>query len=304
MKTTSHLAAAKAAVLITCALVAASPCHAAKVDKTNNGNGNSSSNGNGNGNSTTTIPAVPGGWLTAYPTVVQTGTKPTLTWSITYPSTVESYVTVDESETVTTNDQLDVDIRVIGSGVTTGGCAGSNTNWVPGQALVSVSGGSFLSIFYGNNTDVNPNTLVWSKRVNKGTTFRFGGRYYLNGQWSTAYYGNSYDNNIRVLKNGEYPPTAYALNSSSNVKSFMQPYLDATGRIKIGPLDLIIMMELTQNDANINDPCYNLQDMVLLMTCAPKGNNGHGNNVDGVDSSNPGNSKPVDPSGSVDDEKK
>jgi type IV pilus assembly protein PilA len=34
----------------------------------------------------------------------------------------------------------------------------------------------------------------------------------------------------------------------------------------------------------------------------PKSNNGHGNNYDSVDVSNPGKSKPYDPSGSVDDE--
>jgi hypothetical protein len=80
------------------------------------------------------------------------------------------------------------------------------------------------------------------------------------------------------------------------------------------------MMELTQSEANTNSPFYNLQDMVLLVTAKPvessidpvtgvKSNNGHGNNIDGVDVSNPGkgaggpNGK-VDPSGTVDDEKK
>ncbi len=292
MKTTSHLAAVKAVAFATCILAANSPCQAAKQPK-----GTSSG-------TTTLIPAVPGGWLTAFPTVVQTGTKPTLTWSITYPSSVVSYVTVNPSEVVTTLDQLDVDIRVIGSGVTTGAYAASNSNWVPAQALLSVNGGAFLSIFYGTNPQVNPNTLVWSKRVNSGTTFRFGGRYYANGAWSPAYYSNDTDNNIRVLKNGEFPPTAYALASSGGVKSYLQPYLDGNGRIKIGPLDLIVMMELTKSDANISSPSYNLQDIVLLMTCRPKSNNGHGNNIDGVDSSNPGNSKQVDPSGTVDDERR
>lgn len=293
MKTTSHLAAVKAVVLAACVLSQVSPAFA-----------------QGNGNSTTTmIPSVPGGWLTAFPTVVQTGTKPTLTWSITYPSTVVNYVTISTGGTITTTGQLDVDIRVIGSGVTTGGCTGSNTNWVPAQAMLSVNGGTFLSIFYGTNPQVNPNTLIWSKRVNSGTTFRFGGRYYASGAWSTTYLSTSGQNNIRVLKNGEIPPTANPILTSGALKSFMQPYLDGAGRIKIGPLDLIIMMELTQSDANINSPCYNLQDLVLLATFKPKSNNGHGNNIDGVDVSNPGNGHggpngQVDPSGSVDDEKR
>ena len=300
MKTTSHLAAVKAAAFSICALGAIHTAYAAKPVGT--GNGNSSPP------ATTLIPASPDGWLTAFPTIVQTGTKPTLTWSIQYPSTVTNYVTVNGEDVVTTTGQLDVDIRVIGSGVTTGGCAGSNTNWVPAQALLSENGGVYTSIFYGNNTQVIPSALVYSKRVNSGTTYRFGGRYYAGGVWSTAYYAGT-TNNIRVLRNGEYPPTAYPLITSTATKSFLRPYLDGAGRIKSGPLELIVMMELTQSDANINSPCYNLQDIVLLMTCAPKSNNGHGNNIDGVDSSNPGNGHggpngQVDPSGTIDDERK
>ena len=227
---------------------------------------------------------------------------------MTYPSTVASYVTITSPATVTTTAQLDVDIRVIGAGVTTGAPSGTNSNWVPTQALLGVNGGTYVSIFYGTNPTVNPNTLVWSKRVNSGTVFRFGGRYDLNHTWSQTYNSSSGGNNIRVLKNGEYPPTAYPLSGSNDVKKFMAPYLDGGGRIKIGPLDLIVMMELTQPDSNVNSRGYNLQDMVLLMTCAPKGNNGNGNNIDGVDSSNPGKgfggpNGQVDPSGTVDDER-
>ena len=35
-----------------------------------------------------TIPSAPAGDMSAYPSVVQTGTKPTLTWSILYPSSL------------------------------------------------------------------------------------------------------------------------------------------------------------------------------------------------------------------------
>ncbi len=86
----------------------------------------------------------------------------------------------------------------------------------------------------------------------------------------------------------------------------MAPYLDGGGKIKIGPLDSIIMMELTQPESNTNDKGYNLQDMVLLMTVKPKGNNGHGNNIDGVDTSNPGNAPfmKYDTNAAIDDEKK
>lgn len=267
----------------------------------------------GNGNSAPAapaalIPTVPAGWLSAYPTIVQTGTHPTLSWSITHPSNLATYVTIGAPATLTTLGQLDVDIRVIGAGVTTGSSAGNNTNWVATEALVGVDGGAYKSLFYGVNSEVNPNALVWSKRVASGTVFRFGGRYFAGGAWSTTY-NSSNGNNVRILRNGDYPPTAYPLSTSAQVKPFMAPYLDGGGRIKIGPLDAIVMMELTQPESNSNSEFYNLQDMVLLMTCAPKGNNGHGNNIDGVDSSNPGRGKggptgQIDPSGTVDDERK
>lgn len=292
MKTNSHLISA----ISSCVLAATSLALLA---------GNADETGGGNNK---LIPASPTGWLTAFPTIVQTGTKPTLTWSITHPSNITNYVTLDDAASFVTEETLDLEVHVIGSGVTTGGCDGSNSNWVPAQAQISM-GGDFTSIFYGTNSQVDPNEIVWAKRVNKGTRIRFGGRYYDNGAWSTTYTSSASTGNIRTLVNGQFPPTAYPLDTSAALKSFMRPYLDGGGRVKIGPLDVIVMMELTQSDANAASPCYNLQDMVLLVTCRPQDNNGHGNNIDGVDVSNPGrgfggpNGK-VDPSGTVDDEKK
>ena len=206
-----------------------------------------------------------------------------------------------EDAKIVVHNSVDCEIRVIGAGVTTGGIDGNNTNWVPTQAQVKLDGGSYLSVFSGNSPDVDPDAVVWAKRLNDGAEISFGGRYYLD-QWSPTYSSDAGSNNIQILKNGDYPPTAYPLHSSPTLKSFMMPYLDGQGRIKIGPLDLIVMMELTQPPTNANSPAYDLQDMVLLATFKPKGNNGHGNNIDGVDSSNPGKSKPVDPSGTIDDE--
>ena len=54
-------------------------------------------------------------------------------------------------------------------------------------------------------------------------------------------------------------------------------------------MDSIIFMELTHSDSQQSNSGYDLQDMVLLVTFKKcKNNNGHGNNIDGIDSSNPG----------------
>lgn len=299
MKTTSHLAAAKTAAILSSALAASSLTLLA-------GNGNENT-GEGGGNSQLSPPS-PTGWLTAFPTVVQTGTKPTLTWSITYPSTVASYVNIVDTSSIVTTERVDVEIRVIGAGVTTGGSDGSNSNWVPTQAQIN-DGSGFTSIFYGTNPEVDPNEVVWAQTVNKGTELTFAGRYNSVDGWGPTHTSSSTTGNVRTLVDGEYPPLAFPLLESPTLKSFLAPYIGGDGRVDIGPLDVIVMMELTQTDSNIGNPFYNLQDMVLLVTCRPMGNNGHGNNIDGVDVSNPGRSHggpngQVDPSGTIDDEKK
>jgi hypothetical protein len=56
----------------------------------------------------------------------------------------------------------------------------------------------------------------------------------------------------------------------------------------------------------MTNPGYDLQDMVILVTFKSKAktNNGHGNNLDGIDSSNPGNAPFInlDTDPTIDDE--
>lgn len=262
----------------------------------------------GNGNSNKKIPAAPVGWLSAYPTVVQTGTKPTLTWSSTYPSQVFDYIDVINPATIQLKKKLDIEVRVLGNGVT----ASRNNqtfSWVNAEALLSYDGGSYDRIFYGKNTQVNPSQVVWSKKkkdTQANDTIRFGGRYYYGG-WGTLYTSSNSGMNVRTLVNGDTPPTITPMYQAPSLEEFIKPYLDAQGKVKIGPMDVIVFMELTHNNNQQSNPGYDLQDMVLLVTFTdnkPKNNNGHGNNVDGIDSSNPGNAPfmQYDSDPNVDDE--
>jgi hypothetical protein len=70
---------------------------------------------------------------------------------------------------------------------------------------------------------------------------------------------------------------------------------------------MMYMFELTATDPD--EPCFDLQDMIVTIQMKTKNNNGHGNNVDGVDVSNPGQGQGgpngiPDPSGDIDDEMK
>ena len=242
MRTTSHLAAVKAVVLASCGLFAAS----AQL------------------NAQAASPSIPVGWLTAYPTVVQTGTKPTLTWDISYPSVVKDFVDVVPPAEVIPKVDLDVEVRVLGNGVTVS-TSGGGFNFVNAGAYLSFNGGSYSNIFFGTNNDVNPNTVVWSKsKIRKNQSLRFGARYYYNNNWGSFFHSTDGSYNVRTLVSGDTPPNKIPEFGAPSLESFIRPYLGSNGKVKIGPMDVIVFMELTHT--NEYDSGYDLQDMVLLVT--------------------------------------
>lgn len=221
-----------------------------------------------------TTPAIPVGWMTASPEVVQTGTKPVLAWGITYPSIVKDYVDIDEPATIKPKEKLKMEVRVLGAGVTVANNNGSNLSFVRTQGYFSYNSttsniSNFTKIFDGTNNNVNPNTVVHTQTVDANKTIRFGGRYYYNSSWSSFYYSNMGKNNVRSLVSGDTPPTAYPMASAPTLEDFMRPYLDASGKVKIGPMDVIVVMELTHTDSQSTQLGYDLQDLVLLVTFKP-----------------------------------
>jgi len=288
---TSHLAATSAAVIAIGTLVPSLSFAAA--------------GGNSGSGTATTIPAIPVGSMSAYPTVVQTGTKPTLTWSILYPSKVSDVAVISPPGTITITTPVYVSVQPVGTGVTA--CDPTQgTSPVYTDARMSVNKGAYIQLFYGVQTDVQPAYSLYIKKLSTNTTIDFGGRYVKNGAWTPFYTTNSSNMQVIALVNGSTIPTTLPLSTSSTLAAYLKPYLDSSGKVKIGPLSILILMELGQTDHSAN--CFDYQDQVLLVTLSTKHpNNGHGNNLDGVDSSNPGQGHGgpngmVDPSAGVDDE--
>jgi hypothetical protein len=256
---------------------------------------------------TTRIPAAPIGTLSAFPTVVQTGTKPTLTWAIVYPSKVSDIAEINPPGTITPNQTVYVTVQIVGTGP--GTCTPTPVPITPAPATdarVSVNGGPYIQLFYGTQANVVPVNKLFIKKVRAGETIDFGGRYVLNGDWTPFYTTRSSNLQVVALVNGDLPPTLFPLYQQSFLASYLRPYLNASGRVNIGPLSVLILMEL--NQTNRSQKCFDYQDQVLLVSFSLKHpNNGHGNNLDGVDVSNPGQGHGgpngmVDPSGGFDDE--
>jgi len=248
------------------------------------------------------------GQLSAYPSVVQTGTKPTLTWSILYPSSlsgVNPLVLIKPPGTLIPNTTIYATVQMVGNGVTAGNTTqDALTHHV--DVRVSLDRANYRQVFYGTPADAVPSKQLYIKRMNANQTLDFGASYVSNGG-STAFYTTASSNMQLVsLVNGATIPTSYPLYQSATLKSYLKPYLNSTGTVNIGPLSVLVLMEIGQT--NWSAPSADLQDVVLLVTFSKNHpNNGHGNNLDGVDSSNPGQghggpSGMIDPSGGVDDE--
>ncbi|MCH7225782.1 hypothetical protein [Haloferula sp. A504] len=295
MKTSQRVAVS--ATLVTLAVIAIEPCAAKRKSDTDDGNHKS------NPKTAKLYPEMPSGWLTAFPVMVQTGTHPTLTWGINYPSIVEDYVTIEEPATIQADEDIECEIRILGAGVTVTRSNQAGFEFVPTEAWMYIDGWDRL--FWGTNLDVNPNQVVESFTLRKNEELKFGGRYYYNG-WGPFFWSDSGGDNVRTLVNGDIPPDKVPDYGAPSLESFLQPYLRPDGRVNIGPMDVIVFMELTHYDSQKSDPGYDLQDMVILCTFKSKArtNNGHGNNIDGIDSSNPGSAPFInlDTDPNVDDE--
>ena len=289
---TSHPAAAKAAlVAMTCALTSSVLAN----------------NGNGNGNNVE--PLIPVGWLTAFPTLVQTGTHPTLTWDIQYPESVLDIIDIDEGGTVTPQVELCMEVRVLGASYQLGWDRRGRPVWGYVQAEVKPgNASSFTRFFYDTQDRVKPSQKYYTQTVPASRPIEFRARAYNGSSWLSWRSTEYASPNVVALVNGDSPPATVPAFQQNDIEDFLEPYLDAGGKIKIGPKDVIFLIELGQT--NTSSSGFDLQDLVLLATfdyC--KNNNGHGNNQDGVDVSNPGGGDggpngEDDPSGPIDDENK
>lgn len=220
-----------------------------------------------------TSPSIPVGSLTAAPTVVQTGTKPTLTWNINYPSVVKNFLTITNGTgvpsalgaTVTPNQNLICDIRILGAGVTTQNSNGT-INYIETAAKIRYNGSStWTTIFDGKQTDtiVKTQGIIKTLNVTSGQTMNFGGQYYYNSSWFT-FFNSTNGTNVQTLVNGDACPAYIPAYNAPSLETFLKPYLDSSNKVRIGPMDVVIFMELTHTDKT--NPGYDFQDLVLLVT--------------------------------------
>jgi hypothetical protein len=234
------------------------------------------------GSNTHGDPFTPVGFLTVTPTVVQPGVQPEMTWGIEYPQSIPDLVVIDTAGGMTTqNDKSDkVTVRVAGVSFSTEGTD------LPVALWVRIDSGPWNLVFYGTETQVDAGAPVYQQSVTTGTRVDLAARgRTVNGNWTETQWTLSSSPNVAALIDGSPLPTESSAFTTGETEGFMSQYIDGNNEIVAGPRDVIHVFEV--GSSTPGNSLFDMQDIVVVTTFG-KTNNGHGNNDDGYDVSNPG----------------
>lgn len=204
---------------------------------------------------------IPRGTLAVDKSLVRVGSLSQLDWQIQYPSGLTELVDVTNTGTIIPKKNLQMSTRVLGVAYQSG-----NT-LLPVECHWSKNNSSWSRIFRGNSSVVNPAKVLLERTVLANERIDFAGRGANNGSgtsWNPQHHTRVDDNYVTVLKNGDLPPNYVPAYNQGSVKSFLAPYLDGMGRIRIGPRDLIVLWELST--AKPGSSYFDMQDLVVLVT--------------------------------------
>jgi hypothetical protein len=204
--------------------------------------------------------SAPRGKLTTDRELVRVGAKPTLNWSVEFPSELEKLIKIIPPNTVELQEDVTMKIRVLGASFQE-----STTSYLKVEAAYRLNSGSWTNVFSGIQTQVKPANVLLSRVVTKRTRIDFSGRGYRDGAWLPRYNTAVSKPNIVMLRDGDAVPTTTPAFQQGLISSFLKPYINtSTKKIKIGPRDLILLYELGQTDPRASG--FDLQDLVVLVT--------------------------------------
>lgn len=241
---------------------------------------------------------IPCGKLSVDNTLVRVGAQSQLQWQIQYPDNVTNIVGILNPQSIAPKQELQMRVRVIGSGehtVKTDSGHGNNLDGydssnkgnrpgidasgsvdderkvisssgvdLPVEAVWSKNHSGFARIYYGKQSAVVPTAVVLDTVVNEGDTLDFGARAYTN-KWLTLHSTATNSQNVLVLKNGDSVPKQLAAKQYGQILGYLKPYLSTDGKkVKIGDRDLLVLLELDQT--NPQAVGFDFQDLGLLVT--------------------------------------
>jgi hypothetical protein len=198
--------------------------------------------------------ASPRGTLAVDRDLVRAGTKSRLNWQIELPGDI---VDVTPGGEILPKTDLTMRVRTLGVAFQSG------RKLLPIAAYWSLNGTSWNKFFYDYGPNVDPTRALVEREVKAGDRINFGARG-RNGGWYPFHSTGQEDHYVTVLRNGDSPPAYAPAYDQGDIVSFMRPYIDDSGRVRIGPRDLIVLFECSTSKPG--SPYFDMQDIVLLLT--------------------------------------
>ena len=235
---------------------------------------------------------IPRGSLSVDSTLVRVGTQSQLAWQIQYPKVVTDIVEVTPT-TITSKDELEMRVRILGANVRTDSGHGNNLDGMdssntgnkegvdlsgsiddersgtyygemPVEAVWSKNKSAWSRIFYGSYSSIVPTEIVLDTVLAKSDVVDFGARGYLL-DWLPLYCTSTDCTNLLVLKNGDPTPPQIASKQYGQIAGFVKPYLSTDAKsVKIGDNELLILVELDKTEPLAVG--FDYQDLGMLIT--------------------------------------
>ena len=139
-----------------------------------------------------------------------------------------------------------------------------------GSASVSIDvqfrasdSGSWNTVFLGSQSLVNPTRIEHTQAVRAYHDINVRSRMQTSSWlgWQSTGTG---DSTTVVLKAGDTLPTSIPAFQRERIKNSLQPYINSSGMVSIGPKDILVLFELSETDPQAAG--FDLQDAVLLLT--------------------------------------
>lgn len=205
--------------------------------------------------------AFPVGWLNLTTNSIVLGSRPHLAWQV-VPSSIESQVELSGTGRFSILRDALMAVRVVGVSVLDGTALTSAASKARVEIQMQVNGGGYRPIFFDSAQSGTPDEVELSRGMSSSDTIDFGARFQKSdGTWSEWRSSSNSNGHVVALKNGD-PVPAYS--SSGGAKNFLRPYLDAAGKVRISPNDLLLLIEIDSADAS--DPAFDRQDAAVLIS--------------------------------------
>ena len=202
---------------------------------------------------------IPTGTLTVDRAVVRLGARSQLGWQINYPTSIADLVVITNTGTIIPNTTLNMQVRTLGVAFQSG------STLLPVEGSWSLNNSStWTRFFYGTGPSVVPTNVLINTNVKLSDRIDFGGRGWSGSSWFPFHSTRVSDHYTIVLKNGDFAPSYAPAYNQGTVQSFLRPYIDGSGRIRIGSRDLILLWEAST--AAPGTTYFDMQDLVVLVT--------------------------------------